>query len=32
MGSTTIGTGICSEPGYFEKVIEFLRKKYWLRY
>lgn len=26
MGSTAIGTGICSEPGYSEKVIEFLRK------
>lgn len=23
MGSTAIGTGICSEPGYSEKVIEF---------
>jgi aspartate ammonia-lyase len=26
MGSTAIGTGICSEPGYSEKIIEFLRK------
>ena len=26
MGSTAIGTGICSEPGYSDKVIEFLRK------
>ena len=26
MGSTAIGTGICSEPGYCEKVIEFLKK------
>lgn len=26
MGATAIGTGICSEPGYSEKVIEFLRK------
>ena len=26
MGATAIGTGICSEPGYCEKVIEFLRK------
>ena len=26
MGATAIGTGICSEPGYSEKVLEYLRK------
>ena len=26
MGATAIGTGICSEPGYSEKVIEYLKK------
>jgi len=26
MGATAIGTGICSEPGYSEKIIEILRK------
>ena len=26
MGATAIGTGICSEPGYTEKVIEYMRK------
>ena len=26
MGATAIGTGICSVPGYSEKVIEFLKK------
>ena len=26
MGATAIGTGICSEPGYAEKVIEYLKK------
>ena len=26
MGATAIGTGICSEPGYSEKIIEILKK------
>ena len=26
MGATAIGTGICSEPGYSEKVLEFMKK------
>ena len=26
MGATAIGTGICSEPGYAQKVIEYLKK------
>ena len=27
MGATAIGTGICSEPGYTEKIIECFRKE-----
>jgi aspartate ammonia-lyase len=26
MGGTAIGTGICSEPGYSEKIIEYMQK------
>ena len=26
MGATAIGTGICSEPGYCEKIIEYIKK------
>ena len=26
MGATAIGTGICSEPGYCEKIIEYMKK------
>ena len=26
MGGTAIGTGICSEPGYSEKILEYLKK------
>lgn len=28
MGATAIGTGICSEPGYTEKVIEHFKKEF----